>query len=391
MNIKILGILVVLAVLAVGGVWLTGGEEPEGQVITQQQLVPGLEESINAVDRLRLVEAGDELVAELARGEAGWVVANRDNYPANLGQIRETLLNLADSRLMEEKTGNPEFYERLGVSAVDEPEAGGILLELSGLDETPLALIIGDPAQGAAGTYVRRADEDRSWLASGALTLSRSVSDWLDTQVVDIPAREIQSLSIQHPDGETLSLEKTVRTQTDFDVVDLPEGRELSSQGSVNALGSALAGLNLEDVRAGDAVQAEAPVRVSYRSFEGLVLEAEVFQQDEGRYLRFLTVDYDEDLARRFAPTSEEASADEEADTGAEETTAELDEAAIAAGRERAEDLAGRISGWAYQIPGQKYDNMNKRLTALLKPLEEAAPAAEDTTEELVPILPEQG
>jgi len=396
MNAKILGILVALAVLAVGAVLLTQRDETEGQVVTQQHLVPGLEESINSVARLRLTRAGDELVAELARTDEGWVVVNRDNYPADLGQVRQTLLNLAGSRLVEEKTGNPEFYDRLGVSEVSEPDAGGTRLELEGLDEAPLALIIGDPADGLDGTYTRRADEARSWLASGALALSQTVTDWLDTQVMDIPTGDIQSLSIQHPDGETLRLDKTDRSQTDFTVVDIPEGRELASQDSANILGSALAGLQLDDVLAGSELAVEESVRVRYQTFDGLVVEAEAFMQDENHYLRFLTVRYDEDLARRFAPV--EADAEEnEADVTVVETeagtntTAALDEAAIGEGRQRAETLAERVNGWVYQIPSHKHGNMTRRLAELLKPMEEAAPAATDPAgEELVPILPEQ-
>lgn len=396
MNIKTLAILVVLAAAAVGGVLFTSQERPEGQVVTQQHLLPGLSDDLNSVERLRLVRAGEELVAELARGDSGWVVANRDNYPADLGKVRETLLALADSRLVEEKTSNPEFYERLGVGDVNDAEAVGTRLELTGVGEEPVALIIGDPARNVEGTYARRVGEERSWLVSGVLDLSQAIADWLDTAVIDIPAAQIQSLTIQHPDGETLTLEKADRSAMDFSLAEIPEGRELESQGSANALGGVLAGLQLEDVMsAGSLEDAGEVVTLRYQSFDGLVVEAEAFQQDERRLLRFTGVSYDEAQARRFleVPEEDEAVADEEVAADSSETEASpepatLDQETIAAGVDRAEELANRLEGWIFEIPSYKHDNMIMRLADLLAPVEEQ-PAEE--SDELVPVLPEQG
>ena len=47
-----------------------------------------------------------------------WTVAERDNYPADTGRLRKLLLELAEARLLEEKTSNPELYDRLKVEDI---------------------------------------------------------------------------------------------------------------------------------------------------------------------------------------------------------------------------------------------------------------------------------
>ena len=48
------------------------------------------------------------------RQEVGtWVVAERDNYPANVSKLRQVIVAIADARIVEEKTSNPDNYDKL--------------------------------------------------------------------------------------------------------------------------------------------------------------------------------------------------------------------------------------------------------------------------------------
>ena len=67
----------------------------------------------NNVSRIVVRTAGDKTVATLERLENNWVVAERSNYPADVALIRKSLIALAEARVLEEKTSNPELYQRL--------------------------------------------------------------------------------------------------------------------------------------------------------------------------------------------------------------------------------------------------------------------------------------
>ena len=64
---------------------------------------------------MRIYKAGDARVVELKRRASSWTVSERDNYPADEAKLRKLLIAIADAKLDEEKTSNPESYATLGV------------------------------------------------------------------------------------------------------------------------------------------------------------------------------------------------------------------------------------------------------------------------------------
>jgi hypothetical protein len=162
MNAKSLIILLTTALFAVAAVvWIN--RSPETLILTGQALIPELSQNVNQVTGLRVTKAGNPTGVELRRLEQGWVVSNKANYPADVGKVREVLLSLANTRLLEEKTADPEYYEPLGVQDINAANATGLQVDIEGLGK-PVSMIIGKPARGSSGTYVRRPGELQSYL-----------------------------------------------------------------------------------------------------------------------------------------------------------------------------------------------------------------------------------
>ena len=89
-----------------------------------------------------------------------WVVAEKGNYPAAAGKVRQIALGLADAVLVESKTQKAEFYPRLDV---EDPGSGkSTLVTLKDKSGATLAeMIIGKRrydrlGTGTDGIYVRK-------------------------------------------------------------------------------------------------------------------------------------------------------------------------------------------------------------------------------------------
>ncbi len=109
--ILLLTALLVLAVLAlVAGPGSHSGSD-------EQLLYPDLRAQLNDVRQIVVRGPGNQLIATLERREARWIVVER-GYPADTGRIRETLLALAEARIVEEKTSTPALYDRLAVQDI---------------------------------------------------------------------------------------------------------------------------------------------------------------------------------------------------------------------------------------------------------------------------------
>jgi hypothetical protein len=378
MKVKSLLILMAAAAVAiVAALWITSERPPETAQLNTP-LLPSLADSINRVTGFRIIKAGNETVATLQRGEQSWTVAERYNYPADMNKVRGLLLGLANARRREEKTQDPGYYERLGVADVNAANASGVRVELEGL-AAPLAVIIGNSdSQGGNGTFVRLPGEAQSWLVSGNLTVAKEASQWLEPKIMDIPAERIQQITLRRPQGETLTVSKEQRAQTNFMVQSVPAGRELKSASIANSLATELSALQLEDVLPATAVQelSQPVTEADYRTFDGLNILARAVAKD-GKYYAHFSIDFEAAQAQRFAPTEAPTAGQD----GAKAEAAKPDTATdtVEARRKEAEQLNSRLSPWVYAIAEFRYENLNKGLEDLLKPV---ASKPEEKTQE---------
>jgi hypothetical protein len=338
-------------------------------------LYPGLAEQLNAVDSVVLRTGGNKVVATLERGKAGWTVKERDGYPADLGRLRKNLIALAEATITEEKTSNPEFYDRLRVDDIEKDSAAGLRMDLGSAGKPVASVIIGSTAvAGADSAYARRAGEAQSWLVRGAFDLPRETAGWLDKTITSIPASRIAAVTISHPDGSTLKIGKPRAGEADFRVEGIPAGRELSFPGAGNSIGAALADLSLDGVEpaTGFAPGAVKPTVARFETFDGLVVEVSSWPLPAGTRLR-LRAQADATLAAGHAPppgTAPEAGPAADALASA----ARKDFAAVQA---EADALNARLAHWVYTVPAYKAEQLSRHLDDLLAP--KAGPAAAGT------------
>ncbi|MDH3766885.1 MAG: DUF4340 domain-containing protein, partial [Gammaproteobacteria bacterium] len=310
-----LGVLVASAVLAiVAAFWASSVREPVvPENISGTPLLPGLSESVNDVSGLRLVGAGNETFATLTRGEKTWNLTEKSGYRANVADVRELLFKLSQAKLLEEKTSNPAYYSRLGVQSVDAADAAGVRVELEGVSVP--AIIVGNWENAREAVYVRRADEATSWLVSGVISISKDTLQWLDRQALDVNPGRIAEVEIAHPDGETVLISKSAFGQANFDVENIPAGRELKRESIANDMASVVENLRADDVLslANSGFADLKTTRVSYRAFDGFVVHADVATKDDQYYAHFSAATNAE-VAARYQPTPEAAEADAVAD-----------------------------------------------------------------------------
>ena len=327
------GALFVLGVLAVVG---QRGQQP--QVQSGEIFLPGLLESLDDIERVELVRRGEEPVATLERNASGWMVMERDGYPVDLRKIRHALLSLAETQILEAKTADAALHDRLGVEAITADTAGGIAVRLIGTT-APVTVIVGDAA-GEYRRYVRRQNEDQSYLINRDPELGTTVTDWLDAAIVDIDGERIQQVSVSRPDGDTLVVSKEVRGQPNFTVENIPEERQLRYDSIANVLGNVLEGLTLDDVER----PTESPEEIiitEFHTFDGLVITTRSLERDEEAWVTFAaTVD----------PTLPPESAETRAAAEAEAT-----------------EINARVQGWRYRIPTYKFEQLTRAMADLLQ------------------------
>ena len=390
------GLIAAAVVALIIAVVIGKSSAPHSGVAEQAKpLVAGLKEHVNDVTGLTFIGAGDKTLVTLRRDNNVWVIAEKSNYPVDMTKLREFLLKLSQSTLLEQKTSNPKRYADLGVSDIKDADAKGTLVDIAGLGQ-PTKIIIGNyNGGGGGGTFVRRDGDVQSWLANDNVSVPKNISDWEKRDLVDIPASRLQSVTIASGDGKTLKVSKDQPTDSNFKIADLPKGREASSDFAANSLGSVLAGLRADDVAAAkDQPPADKPTRTHYATFDGLTLDATLWQKDGKDYAQFTAAvdtaaaSADIDRAQAKAKADYEAASKKPADAKPDDKTPEppkpLAVSDPAKDRQQKLDalnteaaaLNKTFGGWTFTLATYKYADMTKSMDELLKPLDDKKPDA---------------
>ena len=334
-NVAILGgvtlFMVVLAIVAVyqRAASLAPQFEP-------RPLFPGLTEQLTGVSEIEVAsKAGTFHVRQM---DGRWVVVERDSYPADVGQLQATGKGLADLQVIEAKTARADWLNYLGLGAP--PEGDATLLKLTGSGGAVLAEVLigqtqGNPdALGRTAMYVRKPNENQSWLARGYLVPKAAIADWLDKTALVIARDRVKGAVVDPAEGPSYTLARDTKEMPDFRMTDLPRGRELAFEGSPSGVAGSVVGFVYQDVAKADQINFTNAPQTVFSTFDGLNITIRVATRGMERW----------------------------ATVSAEATNPMV--------QSEADAINARNRGWAYRIDEMKANQITATRETLLKPVE---------------------
>lgn len=278
-------LLIAAAILFSALAWFLSQRQQAAFAPTELGLLePTLEARLDELDRVEIQQAGGERFALVRENAEDWVLPERNGYPVDVSKLRKLLRTIATVEVVEAKTANPEWHDRLKLQDLSEAADTTVELLAKAGEEPVLALLIGKTGQG--GHYVRRVGENQTWLVGENLNSSPRPVDWLDKSLIDIKRADLDHLYVKGADGKKWSLQREADS-TDFTLEpSAPEGREVSGA-NVNRLLTSLENLRLLEVRAADESDATAEWRhVHFAQKNGLHVHAEARQDGSKYWLR---------------------------------------------------------------------------------------------------------
>ena len=300
---------------------------------------PALRENPDAVAKIILSSPAGTITLVRETGDR-WAALERHGYPVDRKRVRDLVVALADMRLIERKTAEPQRYDRLEVEAPDAENAESELVRLEAANGTVLAeAIIGKQryrltGTEPSGTYLRRPDEAQSWLASGGIQIDREVARWLDGEIVDLDPEAIRRIEIQRA-GEPSYAAVRDNPGGELHLTGLAGDETLKEDADLTRLTGALSSVRLDDVRPREQLTWPAEQHTArVETFDGVELSVRLAQIEDGYWATF--------EARAVAPSNPTASAD----TGAAQPTASAsDETDAGDGAADAEEPAEAAAG----------------------------------------------
>lgn len=387
MNKKRFGILSVVTLAVVVLSVIMVNQEPSGvrQELTDQLLISDLSNRVNDVAQIEVLSS--EKKVTIKRIENQWRVSEKHGYLADITLVKQTILGIANLELVEAKTKKTQNYGKLGV---EDPSATGTTSKLVTLKDnqgkTLAAVIFGKqaPAAHKGSRYVRKAGDEQSWLAKGDFEIETDATTWLKTDLIDVKAKQIRSITITQANGDKLTITKNKPDDKKHTVLSIPDGREIKSQGAINNIAKVLEGLTMTDVQPLDSVtfDAKQTVHAEFQTYDGLIITTDCIKQDD-KFLIRLNVEFDPNLGqpstsenKTSAPSADSTQATKSADV---ETSAEaktLTEAAPSTEatvstmqlvQEEASKLKAQHADWVYVVTNTTGEKLIKKMSDITK------------------------
>ena len=355
-----------------------------------ERVFPQLMSVINDVAEM-IVETKEQTIT-LVRGEKRWSVKEKDGYRADMEKVKSALVGLAELRLQDPKTKNPELYDRLGLLNPDQEGSTSTTVTLKTDQNATLAqVVIGNqkPAKSdprVSEIYIRKPDDPQTWLTTGNLRLDRLPEEWLDKEITALPTKRVRHVKVVHPDGEVLDLSKEKPEDMDFQLDAIPLGSAVASPFNLNNVVGTLVQLSLDDVKKESDVSfnPKSGVAALVETFDGLRLRVQTAKEGEKVYGKF-SAEFDQTLVTPIekAPTvphkEPEASAPEEGtgqttDSSAEGSEKKADspeskESLLKNPEDVQKEITAmneRVAGWIYELPKFRVENFAKHKKDLI-------------------------
>jgi hypothetical protein len=332
-----------------------------------------------------IIGSGDDAVT-LKRQGRGFVVVNKDNYPADSSTINDLISKCIGIQTSEFITDKPSNHEDLEVT----PDKAKSIIKFMTTDPNSTLLagvVIGKTTELGQGSYVRLLSNDDSlsnkvyvcdnvpWFQSGAI-------NYIDQELLSLKKDDIDSVIVSSPDG-VYTLKRTEGGQDVTLVDDVPAGKKFKTSAG-NIVFSALTSLRCDDVK-----KESGDLDFNRQYICNL--------KDSTVYTLKIAKDGDKTYVMCESDFTDKTPVEKKSleQGGMVESQEELKKKeAKLLGQENAIKFTTKHKGWVYTVPSWKAENLTKKLSDLLEDQEtpeqpETAEDANSISPVAAPVLPE--
>jgi len=243
------------------------------EFIAAELIFPHLLDQLNSTTQIDFVTSQMDIA--IKRTADQWSVVNHYDYAADISKVKAVLIGLAQMRFMDRVTRNANQHEALGVTNLFEPGSPSVRLTLHKDQDVLADIIVGRSRKSASVAslteyYVRFPRNSEVWVAEGGLPEVSDSLDWLDRRVADIERERIETVRVEGKDSAPFRLRRSSQNVKNFDLLDIPSGKEIRFQYRVNSIAGMLRKLAFENVVPADSV--EHCIRFAIRPLDGLIV-----------------------------------------------------------------------------------------------------------------------
>jgi len=323
-------------------------------------LVEGLD--IEAVSAIQVTSEEGSKTLQLTKQEDQFVVADKDNYPANVSKINDLISNCLDIRTTEKITSNPDNHADLKVTE-STARYGVAFLDSDAKPIVTVLLSDNDPETKVA--YARLLSSDDVYAIQSSPWLATGPMDYIDTQLLKVSNDKINNVAVKTPDGSYVL--SSPQDSSDIQLEKMPEGKQYKETVYKTVFGV------LNDLRFDDVTkESNAPEGLNFdftytcKLYDLTVYKLSIAKEDDKTFVKISADFLDKTPVEK---TVGEVESDEEL---------KKKEAKLLA-TDAVKEFNAVHEGWIYRIPSYKAGDLTKSLSDLIEDIPQPKP--EETPE----------
>lgn len=365
MSNRKLAVLGTLAVLMAGWAVLQNriSQNVSKTGFSSSPLVEGLQ--IEAVSAITITSGQGQQTTTLNRNVKTFVVADKENYPADASKINNLINDCLDIRAHEKVTENPDNHADLGVTE----ETAQFVVRFLDKDGGPIVGIAVSEAGENGTAFARLLSSSDVYSIQNPPRIVARPMDYVDAQLFQIQQDQLLSVAVKTGDG-SYSL-RASDDKSEINLQDMPAGKQFKGT-DYKSVFRALSSLRFEDVMSSKSAPESLAFDSSYicKLDDKTVYKLILAKKDNKTYAT-VSADYlDASKIQVTKDDSEEQLKEKEAKLMAMDAVNAFNQ---------------KHQGWVYLIPSYQAGNLIKPLSELLedapKPEKESGPTDPNTVQ----------
>ena len=258
-----------------------------GKNNSYQNLYPKFKNIIDQIDKIEIETSKNSFY--IIKKNNSWYLPSYNYYPADNFKIKNLLLNTAQLKVVDKKTNNPSYHNKLGlILPINE---GSYRLRYLKNDDLLNDFIIGKKSiHKESLSYIRKLSEDQTWLFKDQFDLYDIEIEWAEDSILKIAKWRVKSINIKdiHSSTEEIFIFKDEYSDQMFKLKNMPKKSELVSGYILSNYASML-----EDIKKVNILPffdyeiSNVMKKIIYKTFDGLLITINLIKVNDKLYAHF--------------------------------------------------------------------------------------------------------
>ena len=244
-----------------------------------------IQSTLNDINEI-IIDNGKKKVSIIKDNE-NWYMTSKFNYKIKNEIVRKNLIQISELRYFEKKTKEGFLYSRLDLNFPDNDENKSKFISIiDKIGNSLVEFILGKRKKN--GVYIRKKNDEQSWLTSGILDMSSIEKDWLETNILNIDFKDVKMISMNHSKKEqSFSLTKDEKNEN-FLIENLTKDQLPKSDLIANFLGYLYTNLFFEVVSERKKFNEDKFLtKIDFELFNDIKISAIIFTENDIQWINF--------------------------------------------------------------------------------------------------------